>query len=152
MLNHLGKRNTHLLRPMKDDLGLKILGKHCNPCECSKVYVRQTGHTTETSCKDHAQHSCLHQPDKTAMAKHSNDKATVSVSRTPLHWPEQWLTWMTWWKRPLRSSYILTTSTEIWFSLSQSWSPTTDLLQQWGAIKQEWMEGSVTASSPNCRG
>jgi hypothetical protein len=39
----LVKKNMHMLRPIKDKLGLKVAGIYCVPCECGKVYVEQTG-------------------------------------------------------------------------------------------------------------
>lgn len=33
------KKNTHLLWPVKDDLGLKVSGIYCNVCDCGKVML-----------------------------------------------------------------------------------------------------------------
>jgi hypothetical protein len=49
-----------MLRSVKDDLCLKVLGMYRIPCECGKVYVGQTGRSTETRCADNsavAEHS-----------------------------------------------------------------------------------------------
>jgi hypothetical protein len=36
---HIPKKNIHILRMVKDDLGLKVPGVYWIPCECGKVYV-----------------------------------------------------------------------------------------------------------------
>jgi hypothetical protein len=41
------KKNSHVLRPVKDKLDLKATGIYCVPCECSKVCVGQTGRFIE---------------------------------------------------------------------------------------------------------
>jgi hypothetical protein len=33
------RKNMHLLRPVKDNLGLRVAGIYCSPCECGKVYI-----------------------------------------------------------------------------------------------------------------
>jgi hypothetical protein len=53
------KKNIHMLRPIKDDLGLKVLGIYRIPCECGKVYVGQTGRSVEARCKEHMRHITL---------------------------------------------------------------------------------------------
>jgi hypothetical protein len=65
------KKNIHMLRPVKDDLGLKVPGMYRIPCECGKVYVGQTGRSIEARCKAHMRHVCLKQPDKSAVAEHN---------------------------------------------------------------------------------
>jgi hypothetical protein len=62
------KKNIH--RPLKDKLGLKLTGTYCILCGCIKVYVGQTGRTTETRCKKNVRHVCLGQPEKSAVAEH----------------------------------------------------------------------------------
>jgi hypothetical protein len=37
----LAKKTINILRPVKDNLGLRTYGIYCIPCECGKVYVRQ---------------------------------------------------------------------------------------------------------------
>jgi hypothetical protein len=36
------RKSMHLLRPAKDNLGQMVAGMYCIPCECGRVYVRQT--------------------------------------------------------------------------------------------------------------
>jgi hypothetical protein len=56
---------------VKDDMELTTPGMNGVPCECGQVYIGQTGHSIETSVKEHQRHICLGHPDKSAMAKHS---------------------------------------------------------------------------------
>jgi hypothetical protein len=60
-----------MIRPVKDDLGLKVPGVYRIPCECGKVYVVQTGRSVEARCKEHMRHIHFEQPKKSAMAEHS---------------------------------------------------------------------------------
>jgi 2,3-bisphosphoglycerate-independent phosphoglycerate mutase len=47
------KKTCHMLRPVKDDPGLKIPGVYGIPCECGKTYIGQTKRTIETRRKEH---------------------------------------------------------------------------------------------------
>ena len=42
---HPPAKISQLLRPVKDDLGLRMPGIYKIPCECGKVYIGQTGCT-----------------------------------------------------------------------------------------------------------
>jgi hypothetical protein len=53
------QKTIHMLRLMKDNLGLEVAGIYCVPCECGKVYVGQTGRSIETRCKEHIK---IHMP------------------------------------------------------------------------------------------
>jgi hypothetical protein len=53
------KKNIHMLRMVKDDLGLKVLGMYQIPCQCGKVYMGQTGRSIEVRCKECMRHICL---------------------------------------------------------------------------------------------
>jgi hypothetical protein len=64
------KNNSHMLRPIKDKLGLKVAGIYCAPCECSKVHVGQTGKSIENRCKEHMRYTHLGQPENSAVAEH----------------------------------------------------------------------------------
>jgi predicted GIY-YIG superfamily endonuclease len=64
-----------MLRSVKDNLGLNVPGVYQIPCECGKVYMGQTGRSIKTRCKEHRRHIYLDQPDKSAVAEHSIDKA-----------------------------------------------------------------------------
>jgi hypothetical protein len=46
-----GKKTFHLVRLVKDTLGLKIPGVYCIPFEYSKVYMGHTGRTIQTRHK-----------------------------------------------------------------------------------------------------
>jgi hypothetical protein len=61
------------LRPVKDNLGLRIPGVYRIPCECGKVYIGQTGHSMDARLKEHQQHIRLEHLDKSAVAEHSVD-------------------------------------------------------------------------------
>jgi hypothetical protein len=67
------KKNIHMLRPIKDKLGLKVAGIHCVSRECRKVCVAQTSRSIENRCKEHMRHICRGQPEKSAMAEHRFD-------------------------------------------------------------------------------
>jgi hypothetical protein len=69
----LAKKSSHMLRPVRDDLGLKVSEVYSIPCECGKVYIGQTVRSIETRCKEHAWHQRLHQVEKSATAEHSTD-------------------------------------------------------------------------------
>jgi hypothetical protein len=71
MIHIPARKSTHMLGSVKDKLGLKVPGIYHIPCECSKVYVGQTGRTIETRCKEHMRHIRLGQPDKSAVVEHS---------------------------------------------------------------------------------
>jgi hypothetical protein len=47
------KKNAHLLRRVKYDVGLKVPGICYIPCECGKIYIRQTGCAIEMRWKEH---------------------------------------------------------------------------------------------------
>jgi hypothetical protein len=49
------KKNIHMFRLVKDELGLKVPGLYQIPCECGKAYVGQTGRSMldkATGCMD----------------------------------------------------------------------------------------------------
>jgi hypothetical protein len=60
-----------MIRPVKDDLGLKVPGMYRIPCECGREYVGQTGRSIEARCKEHIRHIRLKQPDKSIVAEHN---------------------------------------------------------------------------------
>jgi hypothetical protein len=65
------KKIPSFLQPVKDDLELMTPGVYSAPCECSQVYIGQTGRSIETRNKKHHRHMCLEQPDKLAVAENS---------------------------------------------------------------------------------
>jgi hypothetical protein len=48
--------------------GINVTGLYCVPCECSMVYVGQTGRTTEAGCKEHTRYIRLGQLVLSAVA------------------------------------------------------------------------------------
>jgi hypothetical protein len=68
---HIPAKNIHLLRPVKDKLGLKDAAIYHIPCKCGKVYVGQSGQTIEARLKEHRRHVRLNQLEKSAVAEHS---------------------------------------------------------------------------------
>jgi hypothetical protein len=54
-----------------DDVGLKIPGDYCITCECSKVYIDQSGCTVEKRVDEHQRHIRHSHPEKSAVAEHS---------------------------------------------------------------------------------
>jgi hypothetical protein len=66
--NFLVKKNSNLLKPVKDNLGLKVTGVYSVPCECGMVYVGQIDRTIKARCREHMRHICLGQPEKSAVA------------------------------------------------------------------------------------
>jgi hypothetical protein len=67
------KKVSSFLWKVKDNLGLRTPGVHRIPCECSKVYIGQTGRSVDTRLKKHQWYICLEHPDKSAVAEHSVD-------------------------------------------------------------------------------
>jgi hypothetical protein len=69
------KKNIHMLRMVKDDLGLKVPGVYWIPCECRKVYMGQMGRSIEARCKEHMRYIHLDQPAKSAVAEQCEHRA-----------------------------------------------------------------------------
>ncbi|KAJ4447063.1 hypothetical protein ANN_09052 [Periplaneta americana] len=83
----------NLLRPVKDDLGLRTPGVYRIPCECGKCYIGQTGRTIMERCKEHQRSIRLYYPDKSAVAQHSLEtghkidfSATTILDKTSGYW------------------------------------------------------------------
>jgi hypothetical protein len=74
------KKSSHILKPMKDNWGLKVSGVYSISCKCGKVYIGQTGQSIETRCNEDDSHLHFYQQDKSSVAKHS----TGSVHRIML--------------------------------------------------------------------
>jgi hypothetical protein len=64
------RKVSSFLCPVKDNLGLMILGVHSNPCECGQVHFRQNGQSTKNRIREHHQHTRLGQADKSEVAEH----------------------------------------------------------------------------------
>jgi hypothetical protein len=118
-----------MLRPVKDDLGLKVPGVYRFPCECGEVYVGQTGRSVETGCKEHMRHIHLEQPKKSAVAeqsintRHRTDFSSTSVLDKAAGYMD----------------HLVKEAIEIWlntrnfnrdggFTLSRSWYPVINML------------------------
>jgi hypothetical protein len=65
---------SSLLRPVKDNLGVRTPGVSRIPCECGRVYIGQTGRSVDIRLKEHQRHIRLEHPDKSAVAEHSIDQ------------------------------------------------------------------------------
>jgi hypothetical protein len=86
------KKNMHMLRPIKDKLGLKIADIYCVPCECCKVYVGQTGRSIETRYKEHETHVWASQ--RSPLWQSINlIRDTTSISRAYPSCIRPWDTW-----------------------------------------------------------
>jgi hypothetical protein len=62
---------SSLLHPVKDHLGLRTPGVYRIPCECSRVYIGQTGRSVDIRLKEHLRHIRLEHPDKSTIAEDS---------------------------------------------------------------------------------
>jgi hypothetical protein len=124
------KKNIHVLRPVKDDLGLKVPGVYRIPCECGEVYVGQTGRSMEARCKQHMRHIRLEQPEKSAVAEHSiNTSHRIDFSSTPVL--EKTAGYM---DRLVKEAIEIRLNTRNFnrddgFTLSQSWYPVINMLR-----------------------
>jgi hypothetical protein len=126
-------KNRQLLRTVKDDLSLKIPGVYCIPCECGKVYIGQTGRSTEARCKEHMRHIWLDQPEKSAVAEHSiNTGHQIDFNNISLldrasgymdHLVKEAI--------QIRLNYR-NLNRDSGFTLSQAWNPVTKLLFKHG--------------------
>jgi hypothetical protein len=65
---------SSLLRPVKDDLGLRIPGIYRTPCECGRVYIGQTGRSVDIRLKEHQWDIRLERPDKVIVTEQSPDQ------------------------------------------------------------------------------
>jgi hypothetical protein len=54
----------------KDELELTVLGVYHILCKCTEVYVKHSRRTIEARCIEHQRYTCLHQPEKSALAEH----------------------------------------------------------------------------------
>ena len=60
------RKISSYMPPTKDPPGIYKI-----PCECSKVYIGQSGRSIHLRIKEHGRHIRLAQPDKSAVAEHS---------------------------------------------------------------------------------
>jgi hypothetical protein len=78
-----------MLRPVKDDLGLKVLGVYRIPCECGDVYVGQTGRSMEARCKEHMRQIRLEQPKSLPWRSIASTPGIALTSAVPPCWTRQ---------------------------------------------------------------
>jgi hypothetical protein len=67
------KKVSGFLLLVKDNLGLRTPDVYRIPCECSKVYIGQTGRSVDIRLKEHQRHIRVEHPDKSAAAEHTVD-------------------------------------------------------------------------------
>ena len=67
---HLEKYSA-TFHKVKDALGLRTPGTYGIPCECGRVYLRQSGRSIQLQIKEHNRHIRLAQPNKSAVAEHN---------------------------------------------------------------------------------
>ena len=66
-----GPKVRDLVRPIKDQLGLRREGVYEVPCGCGQVYIGETGRSIATRLTEHIRAFRLNQPSKSAIAEHS---------------------------------------------------------------------------------
>jgi len=79
------KKISSYMPPTKDAPGLRTPDIYTIPCECSKVYIGQSGRSIQLRIKEHERHIRLVQPDKLAAAEHSfNHDHVIRLQNTEL--------------------------------------------------------------------
>jgi hypothetical protein len=116
-----------MLRSVKDDLDLNVRIH----CECGVVYVRQTGRSIETRCKNTGDTSVS--INRTSLRWWSTTQDIVSTSATPSFWTERRAICTVFWKRPLASDWTTKTSTGM---VASCWAVLGILWYTWYEIRQ----------------
>ena len=87
------KKIKQLLRPVKDEQGLKTPGVYEIPCECEQVYIGQTGRTVSERISEHERELRMQYFDKSAVAQHALENnhhigfdETRLIDRTRNYW------------------------------------------------------------------
>jgi hypothetical protein len=65
------KKISSYLPSVKDGLRLRTPGIYSIPCECSRVYIGQSGRSIQIIIKENNTHIILAQTDKSTVAEHS---------------------------------------------------------------------------------
>ena len=65
------KKIKQMLRPVKDEQGLKTAGVYEIPCECGQVYIGQTGRTVNERISEHERNLRMQYFDKSAVVEHA---------------------------------------------------------------------------------
>jgi hypothetical protein len=79
------KKISNYLPPIKDAVGLRTPGIYSIPCECRKVYIRQSGLSVHIRIREHERHARLAQTDKSAVAEQSmNQDHIIKLHDTKL--------------------------------------------------------------------
>jgi len=82
---HLEKHSTTFHPQVKDALGLRTPGVYSIPCECGRVYIRQSVRSFQLRIKENNRHIRLAQPDKSAVAEHYiNHDHIIKLQNTKL--------------------------------------------------------------------
>ena len=127
----LPRKISILLRPMKDDLGLRTPRVYSLPCECCQVYIGQTVRSIETRIKEQHWHIQLGHPDKLAGTEHGFNHDHL------IKFQDTWIlstvfSYMVWLIRELTELVfdLNIMNREVGLNLSEVWKPLICLLRE----------------------